>query len=63
MKIGLVQYSPEWEYVGKNISKIEELLNRTDKDFDLLIFPEMTLTGFTMNCERFAEDIDGVGTQ
>ena len=63
MKIGLVQYSPEWENVERNISKIEELLNETDKDFDLLIFPEMTLTGFTMNCERFAEEIDGVGTQ
>ena len=63
MKIGLVQFAPEWENVGKNISKIENLLNKTDKDFDLLIFPEMTLTGFTMNCERFAEEIDGVGTQ
>jgi predicted amidohydrolase len=63
MKLGLVQYSPEWENVTKNISKIEELLNDTDKDFDLLIFPEMTLTGFTMNCEKFAEEIDGIGTQ
>jgi omega-amidase len=63
MKLGLVQFSPEWENPRKSILKIEELLNNSDKDFDLLIFPELTLTGFTMHCERFAEEIDGAGTQ
>ncbi len=63
MKIGLVQFAPEWENPQKSILKIEELLDKSDKDFDLLIFPEMTLTGFTMNSERFAEEIDGIGTQ
>jgi omega-amidase len=63
MKIGLVQFSPEWEDPRKSILKIEELLNKSDKDFDLLIFPELTLTGFTMHSERFAEEIDGVGMQ
>ena len=28
-------------------------------DIDLLIFPELTLTGFTMRAERFAEKMDG----
>ncbi len=63
MKIGLAQFAPEWENPQKSIHKIETLLDKSDKDFDLLIFPELSLTGFTMNCERFADEIDGIGTQ
>lgn len=63
MKIGLVQYSPEWENREENILKIEDMLKASETKFDILIFPEMTLTGFTMNSEKFAEEIDGVGTQ
>ncbi len=58
MKIGLVQYSPNWENVGKNITKLENLLKKSSSE-DLLIFPEMTLTGFTMHSEQFSEEIDG----
>jgi omega-amidase len=63
MKIGLVQYSPEWEKPEENILKIEDLVKSTKTKFDVLIFPEMTLTGFTMNAEKFAEELDGTGTQ
>ena len=63
MKVGLVQYSPIWENQEENILKIEDLLKTTNTKFDLLVFPEMTLTGFTMNSEKFAEEIDGIGTQ
>ncbi len=63
MKIGLVQYSPVWEMPEENILKIEEIIKSTDSKFDLLIFPEMTLTGFTMKAEEFAEEIDGTGTK
>ncbi len=63
MKLGLVQYSPVWENPAENILKIEDLLKTTDTKFDLLVFPEMTLTGFTMNSEKFAEELDGIGTQ
>ncbi len=63
MKIGLVQYSPEWENPEENILKIEDLIKSTKTKFDVLIFPEMTLTGFTMNAEKFAEELDGLGTQ
>ncbi len=63
MKLGLVQYAPVWENPEENILKIEELIKSSNSNFDLLIFPEMTLTGFTMNAEKFAEEIDGVGTK
>jgi omega-amidase len=63
MKIGLVQFSPEFEKPEDNILKIEDMLKSTRTKFDILIFPEMTLTGFTMNSVKFAEELDGLGTQ
>ena len=63
MKIGLLQYSPEWENPEENILKIEEMLKSSKVKFDALIFPEMTLTGFTMNSQKFSEELDGLGTQ
>jgi predicted amidohydrolase len=59
MKIGLIQYSPVWEDKEANKEKISVLLNAKETDVDLLIFPEMTLTGFTMQSEKFAEKIEG----
>ncbi len=60
MKIALVQYSPEWENPEKNIDKINGLLKDVSlTEIDLVVFPELTLTGFTMNVAKFAEEIDG----
>lgn len=56
MQIGLVQYSPVWEDKEKNKKKILNLISEVEK-YDLLIFPEMTLTGFTMNPADFAEGL------
>ena len=63
MKISLFQYSPEWENVEENISIIESILTRNVSDEDIIIFPEMTLTGFTMESKKFAEELDGTGTK
>ncbi len=59
MKIGLIQYSPVWEDKEANKEKITSLLTEKNSDVDLLIFPEMTLTGFTMRPETYAEEIEG----
>lgn len=63
MKIGLLQYSPEWENVEANISTIESIISKNVSDEDIIVFPEMTLTGFTMDSKKFAEEIDGAGTK
>ena len=63
MKLGLIQYSPEWENPEANKQKIDALLTQHLSDEDILIFPEMTLTGFTMKAKEFAEDIDGDSVQ
>lgn len=59
MKIGLFQYSPHWENKAGNIKRITDFFEDYDGEEDLLIFPEMSLTGFTMENVKCAEDIDG----
>jgi len=61
MKIGIVQFSPVWESKRDNIEIINRLTKNFNKEIDLLVFPEMTLTGFTMNINGNAEEIDGIG--
>lgn len=61
MKLGLVQFSPEWENPIKSIEKIELMIKELNEKVELLIFPEMTLTGFTTKSEKYCEEIDGIG--
>ena len=63
MKIGLFQYSPEWENPEANINAINEILDKQISDEQIIVFPEMTLTGFSMNSHKFAEELDGIGTK
>jgi omega-amidase len=58
MKIALVQYSPVWEDKEYNKKKILSLLQNL-KGVELFIFPEMTLTGFTMKSNELSETIHG----
>ncbi len=61
LKIGLVQYSPVWENREASIGKINSLLDLNElDDVGLLIFPELSLTGFTMKSKLLAEEIDGI---
>ncbi len=61
LKIALVQYAPVWENHEKTIEVIESLIEKSNlTDVSLLIFPEMSLTGFTMNSEKLAEEMDGI---
>lgn len=59
MKISLLQFSPEWENKPYNMQKILTLLKSKSQIGDMLIIPEMTLTGFTMNAATMAEDLKG----
>ena len=59
MKISLIQYSPEWENKTANEKKILYLLKKKSDLGEILVFPEMTLTGFTMNTSEMAEDLKG----
>lgn len=58
MKIALVQYNPKWEDKESNKVRILQLINDL-KDVELIVFPEMSLTGFTMKSNEMAEGIQG----
>jgi omega-amidase len=58
MKIALIQYNPEWENKAANKKKILSMIKDIEGT-DLLIFPEMTLTGFTMKSKDMSETIQG----
>jgi omega-amidase len=59
MKVALVQYNPVWENKIENQKKIDEMLQKDLHQSDLVILPEMTLTGFTMKAEKYCEDLKG----
>ncbi|HKI78619.1 MAG TPA: nitrilase-related carbon-nitrogen hydrolase [Ignavibacteriaceae bacterium] len=59
MILGLVQYDPDWEDKERNKQKLDWLLENNFKESEVLIFPEMTLTGFTMNSSEFGEPLEG----
>ncbi len=57
MKIGIVQSHILWENKKSNIEKLNNIINRTyDKSIELLLLPEMSFTGFSMNTETTGEE-------
>lgn len=58
MKVGLTQMDIVWEDKQKNMTKCEKIMEQAQKQgVDLLVFPEMTLTGFTMNTALAGEEM------
>lgn len=56
MKIALCQLDIAWEDKEKNLFRAEGFLEKAASEkVDLVLFPEMTLTGFSMNIARTAE--------
>lgn len=58
MKIGLFQFAPEWENKENNKKKILDIIESQEISHDLIIFPEMTLTGFSMESEKISDEPD-----
>ena len=57
LKVALLQFDQIWENKEANYDEIKTLLAQK-KDFNLLLLPEMFDTGFTMNHEHLAEDME-----
>lgn len=56
MKIGLVQGNILWENKQFNLNTCKEYFKRAKTlNVELLLFPELSFTGFTMNTSRFQE--------
>lgn len=58
MKVGLTQMDIVWEDKEKNMERVRKLAEQAaGQKVDLLVFPEMTLTGFTMNTALAGEEM------
>lgn len=58
MKVGLTQMDIAWEDKQKNMEKVKKLAEQAaEQKVELLVFPEMTLTGFTMNTALAGEEM------
>jgi predicted amidohydrolase len=56
MKLALAQIDIEWEDKEKNKEKLLDFFNNAKQNkVDLILFPEMTLTGFSMNVAHIGE--------
>ncbi len=59
MKIGYVQFKPEFGKPEENIARIKDLIS--GKEFDLLVFPELANSGYLFSneneLEKFSENI------
>lgn len=59
MKIALVSLNQSWENKAENKQKVEKTLAfiaEHSSDINLVVYPEMTLTGFTMESQKVKED-------
>lgn len=57
MRISLVSLNQIWEDKEKNLPRIEKQFKLSShQNVDLIIFPEMTFTGFSMNVKKILEN-------
>lgn len=57
MKIALVQTYIYWENKEKNLNFMEKVVKHYgDRGIDMFLFPEMSLTGYTMNMDKVKEN-------
>ncbi len=59
LRLTIIQSDIIWHSASDNIAMIESLIRGLKGGSDLILLPEMFSTGFTMNTEKFAEDMDG----
>lgn len=58
LQVTIIQSDIQWENVRANLDRYDEMITHSGET-DLLIFPEMFTTGFSMNPERLKEPMDG----
>ncbi len=59
LKITLIQTKLHWENVEANLAMFAEKITSIKESTDLILLPEMFSTGFSMNPETLAEEMNG----
>ena len=63
MKIALISLNQVWEDKKANLDLCQKYIQKaSNKNVDLIVFPEMTLTGFSNNTRLTAEDFENSET-
>lgn len=63
LRVALISLDQRWEDKAENMRQCEVLVNQASSlGVKMVIFPEMTLTGFSMNVSAIAESLDGSPT-
>ncbi|UAY52005.1 amidohydrolase [Ferruginibacter albus] len=61
--ITTIQTNLHWENKAANLAMLEEKINAIEEKTEIVILPEMFSTGFSMQPERLAEDLEGETVQ
>ncbi len=59
LKVAIVQSKLEWEQPEKNRTHFRSVISGISEEVDLIVLPEMFVTGFSMVPEKNAETMDG----
>lgn len=59
LKTALIQVDLVWEDPSENLRKFTEKIDTIKEQTDLIVLPEMFSTGFSMDAEALAENMDG----
>jgi predicted amidohydrolase len=63
LTISTIQTELVWEDKQANLQKLEEKIKSISEKTELIILPEMFSTGFSMNPEKLAEEMNGPTVQ
>ena len=59
LKVTLIQTDPAWEDIGANLKTFDKVLDTVSDETDLIAFPEMFTTGFSLQPVPIAEEMTG----
>jgi len=59
LHFSLIQTSLFWEDKGANLDQLSQKINAIDQPTEIIVLPEMFSTGFSMQPEKLAENMDG----
>ena len=59
LTVTLIQTELHWEDVAANLRRFDRLIGSLQVATDLIVLPEMFTTGFSMNADALAEDMNG----
>ena len=59
IKIAIIQTRIYWEEAKKNLNKYDLLIEQVEEQTNIIFFPEMFNTGFSMSVNKIAETMEG----